>query len=60
MTNVPKSTKRAVEHLSPIVEARRNQLEEYGTSWDDKPVGCLVVVEKTTHPHFGRTIFCLG
>ncbi|KAF8447272.1 cytochrome P450 [Boletus edulis BED1] len=37
MTNIPASTRRAVRHLAPIVEVRRQQLDEYGTTKADQP-----------------------
>ncbi|KAF9233509.1 cytochrome P450 [Melanogaster broomeanus] len=37
MTSVPGSTKRAMEHLRPIIEERQKYFDEYGIAWADKP-----------------------
>ncbi|KIJ05361.1 hypothetical protein PAXINDRAFT_93577, partial [Paxillus involutus ATCC 200175] len=37
MTNVPRSTRRGMKHLGPIIEERQKHLKEYGRDWADKP-----------------------
>ncbi|KAH0837779.1 cytochrome P450 [Lanmaoa asiatica] len=37
ITNAPKSTRRGVGHLRPIIDERRKYLNEYGNEWDEKP-----------------------
>ncbi|KAF9231273.1 cytochrome P450 [Melanogaster broomeanus] len=37
MTSIPGSTRRGMKHLRPIIEERQKHLDEYGTTWADKP-----------------------
>ncbi|KIJ13842.1 hypothetical protein PAXINDRAFT_80222 [Paxillus involutus ATCC 200175] len=37
MTSVPRSARRGMKYLGPIIEERRRHLEEYGKDWADKP-----------------------
>ncbi|KAL5499081.1 hypothetical protein ACEPAH_1599 [Sanghuangporus vaninii] len=37
LTSVPRSTRRALKHLQPIIEYRLAQAEKYGKDWPGKP-----------------------
>ncbi|KIJ21175.1 hypothetical protein PAXINDRAFT_65823 [Paxillus involutus ATCC 200175] len=37
MTSIPRSIRRGMKHLGPIIEERRRHLKEYGKDWADKP-----------------------
>ena len=38
LTSVPRSTRRALKHLRPVIEHRISQYEKYGKDWPGKPV----------------------
>ena len=43
ISNLPSQIGQEVEFIRPIVEERFKKMEEYGESWDDKPV-CQTIV----------------
>ena len=59
VTNVPKNIRRGVEHIRPIVEERRQYLNEYGKDWTEKPVG-RKYLRSAPCSFFFSTTFCHG
>ncbi|EGN99661.1 hypothetical protein SERLA73DRAFT_159877 [Serpula lacrymans var. lacrymans S7.3] len=37
LSNLPRSVRRGMKHLQPIIEERQKNLDEYGSDWDEKP-----------------------
>ncbi|EGO05415.1 hypothetical protein SERLA73DRAFT_83088 [Serpula lacrymans var. lacrymans S7.3] len=41
LSSLPRSMRRGMKHLRPIIEERQKNLDEYGSDWDEKPSDLL-------------------